>query len=69
MPYILQYITVYYSILQHTAVYQGTTCTVLKPTGPLHCGICHWSISLQHVREVELREGREHPVDKKTVRK
>lgn len=51
---------------RHSGSLQGATHYV-KAHGnfTLHS----WSISLQHVREVEQREGREQAVDKKTVRK
>ena len=72
---ILEYATAFYSILQYIAVYYSI-CKV--PDAKYHVKAHEtfalwynwlWSISLQHVREMELREGREHAVDKKTVRK
>lgn len=51
---------------RHSGSLQGATHHV-KAHGDF--ALRSWSISLQHVREVEHREGREHAVDKKTVRK
>ena len=68
------YITVYYSILQYIAAYCSISRYYMYRV-KAHRTFALWYMplvyftSLQHVREVELREGREHPVDKKTVRK